>query len=211
MKSLTKFERIRLLRQLGLNTQDDILVRSVEDWTRQQNWLQRFDSYTVRTFRPGPVLGREPYFAVISRSEFEAHWRDLLGQGWALVIAAGVDPKDALLAGTILRQNEVTEVDIVRGSGSVVRQVTHDGQIDSHFTIQEEGLTGNPLIDEALGKVRETERRWVRIDALRRVVYEFSYYRTKVGYKGEDVIFWEITGFNKMDEPGIDLEDLGEI
>ncbi len=201
---LTKFERIRLVRALGLNTEDDILITSERDWQCRQDWLSRHDRFTVRTFRETiERTGIEPYFAVIGRDEFEPHRKKFLAEGWKLIIAEPVDPVDALLAGTILRDGDATEIDIVRGSGSVTRQVTHDGRIDAHVVVRIGELTGDPLLDEALDEIRKTERRWPQLDVLRNVIYEFSYYNVEVGYKREHAIFWEITGYDRMD-PGLD-------
>ena len=207
-QGLTKFERIRLVRRLGLNTQNDILITGEDDWQRNFEWLKQFDRYTVRSFREGPSVGVEPYFAIIDAAAFEQHRQNLLDQGWELIIAEGVDPKEALLAGTILREGEVTEVDIVRGSGSVTRQVTHDGQIDDHFVVNGEDFTGDGFVDEALSKIRELEQMKPNLSFLKKVIYEFSYYQPEVGYKRENVIFWEITGFDKMSDLGIDPQEL---
>ncbi len=207
-QGLTKFERIRLVRRLGLNTQNDILVTCDVAWQRNLEWLKQFDRYTVRSFREGPLVGVEPYFAIIGATDFEKHRRPLLADGWQLIIAEGIDPKDAFLAGTILREGEVTEVDIVRGSGSVTRQVTHDGQIDDHFVVNGEDFTGDKFVDEAISKIRELERCRQHLSFLKKVIYEFSYYQPKVGYKRENAIFWEITGFDKMSDLGIDPEEL---
>lgn len=203
-RPLNKFERIRLVRALGLNTQDDILVTSERDWQRQQAWLSKYGRFTVRTYQEATERsGTEPYFAVIDRHEFEPYRKKFLAEGWKLIIAEPIDPVDALLAGTILRDGNATEIDIVRGSGSVTRQVTHDGRIDAHVVVRNGELTGDPLLDEALDEIRKTERRWPQLDALRNVIYEFSYYNVEVGYKREHAIFWEITGYERMD-PGLD-------
>lgn len=206
-RQLTKFERIRLVRRLGLNTQNDVLITCERDWQIHQDWLAQFSRYTVRSFRDGPIGGVEPYFAIIDADEFEKHRQKLLDGGWNLIVAEGIDPKEALLAGTILREGEITEVDIVRGAGSVTRQVTHDGQIDDHFVVNGEELTGDMFVDEALGKIRESERLRKHLSFLKKVIYEFSYYQPKVGYKRENVIFWEIAGYNKISDLGIDLQD----
>ena len=207
--SLTKFERIRLVRQMGLNTQDDILVTAEEDWRAHRPWLDQFDAYTVRTFpREGSKGGAEPSFEIITRKEFDNHWRRLLAEGWNLIIAEPIDPKDAALAGAILRDGDWTEVEIVRGSGSIVRQVTHKGQVDERFRVQVGDWTTDFMIDDALAKIWEAERKRPHLVALKSVIYEFSWYLPKVGYKRENAIFWEITGRDRMN-PGINPEEIG--
>lgn len=208
MFPLTKFERINLVRRLGLNTQNDILVTSEEEWQRYQPWLNQFDGYTVRTFpREQSRVGTEPSFEIISRGEFENRWKGLLNEGWNLIIAEPIDPKDAVVAGAILRDGSLTEVEIVRGPRPVVRQVTHEGRVDDRFRVHTGGSTGDEMVDEALSKIWEMERTHHNLDGLKSIIYEFSWYRPKVGYKRENAIFWEITGLNRMD-PGINLQEI---
>lgn len=208
-RPLNKLERIRMVRALGLNTEDDVLIRNEEDWQRHWEWLDQHERFTVRSFRePAQRGGTEPYFAVIDRDEFEPHRKRLLLEGWQLIIAEPVDPVDALMAGTILREGDITEVEIVRGSGSVTRQVTHDGRIDARISVTNLDPSGDVLVDEALNKIRLTEEAWPQFDVLRNVIYEFSYYQPRVGYKREHAIFWEITGYERMD-PGLPRKLLG--
>jgi hypothetical protein len=205
---MNKFERIRLIKALGLNTEEDILITSEEDWVRQSRWLNRFDAYTVRAFRQDGVTGTDPYFAVIGREDFEPHRRDWLDRGLMLIIAEPVDPQYAEFAGTILRDGELTEVQIARGPGATVRRVTHEGYIDDTYVVRDRGKsTGDPKVDEALRKVHEVEDRYPHLSSLSHVIYEFSYYRTKVGYRKEHAIFWEITGIDRMD-PGVTPAEL---
>jgi hypothetical protein len=200
---MTKFERIRLVGALGLNTEEDILVRSAEDWSRSADWLDRFDKYTVRTFRLGARNGTEPYFAVIQRDDFDKYRSHLLSEGWQLIVAAPVDPQYAEFAGTVLRNGAETEVQIVRGPGATVRRVTHEGYVDETCRVVGRRPTGDPKVDAILNQIYEVEDRFSQFPELQHVIYEVSYYRTEVGHKKEHAIFWEITGIDKMD-PGID-------
>jgi hypothetical protein len=205
---MNKFERIRLIRSLGLNTEVDIVVTSEEDWVRQSSWLKRFHAYTVRAFREDGVAGTDPYFAVIDRDDFEPYRRDWLSKGWLLIIAEPVDPQFAEFAGTILRDGDLTEVQIAHGAGATVRRVTHEGHIDETCVVRgREQSTGDSKVDEALRQVYEVEDRYPHLSTLKHVIYEFSYYRTKVGYRKEHIIFWEVTGIDKMD-PGITHAEL---
>ena len=205
---MTKFERIRLVRELGLNTQNDILVRSEEEWRRYLPWLDQFDGYTVRTFHHDQSrTDTAPCFEIIGKAEFEKHWRELLRDGWNLIIAEPIDPKEAEIAGAILRDQDWTDVEIVRGASPAVRQVTHEGRVDERFRVWGDELTNNWMIDEALAKIREVECRFGWLEALKKVIYEFSYYRPKVGYKKDNLIFWEITGLDQID-PGINPQEI---
>ena len=207
-KGLNKFERIKLVKILGLNTRDVVLITSHNDWGEYQPWLKQFDKYTISAFKNTPTVGTDPYFAVIKATDFENHRKKLLDEEWNIIVSEGVDPKEALFAGTILRDGDLSEVDVSCGAGAVVRDVTHNGKIDKHFALDGLESSGDKLIDEALGKIRSVEEGRPHLPALRRVIYEFSYYKTEVGHKRENAIFWEITGFSNLGDIGISLQDL---
>lgn len=205
---MNKLQRIRVLRLLGLNTEEDILVQSEQDWQTNAAWLNQFTHYTVRTFREGPTEQTEPYHAIISRADFAKRRHTLLRGGWKLIVAAPIDPTYAEFAGAILREGTLTQVEIARRPGAVVRMVTHEGLIDKTYTVRDgRRLTGDQKVDDALRRVYEVEDRWSSVPALSHVIYEFSYYQIQVGWKREHAIFWEITGIDSVD-PGIDLAQL---
>jgi hypothetical protein len=207
---LDKFQRIQLVRALGLNTQEDVLITSEDDWENHQSWLDRFDRYTVRSFHKDPSrTGSDPCFEIIDREEFEKHRSRLLEEGWNLIIAAPVDPADAAFAGAIMRDGEKAIVEISRGPNPIVRQVTHRGQIDDRFVVGIGESFGDSMVDEALAQIWHLERRLSKLQALRSAIYEFSYYHNPVGHKRQNVIFWEITGHDRTD-PGIDPKRLTE-
>jgi hypothetical protein len=207
-KKLNKFERVNLVKALSLNAPNNILITSHNDWEEQNQWLSQFENFTVRSFRAAPSESSDPCFPFISAKEFEKHRADLLDSGWNLIIAEGLDPSKLLFSGTVLREGDLTEVDLAMGPGVTPREVTHNGRIDKHFSLDGEDLSGDRLVDEVLAKIREVETARGERESLKNVIYEFSYYGPKVGHKKENVIFWEITGFKKLDDLGEDLISL---
>ena len=208
---MNKLERIDIVRLLGLNTQEHVLISSEDDVTQNSSWLAAVDKYTVRTFSRTPRHVTEPSFPIIDAREFlERHLRQLLRDGWNVIVARGIDPQYAEFAGAIMRDGWQTVVEIAYGipygRPVTVRRVSHEGLIDRAFECHGAGCyVGDEKVDSALAQVYAVERRFPAIEGLRHVIYEFSYYAIPVGWKRENIIFWEITGVNRM-EPDLDPE-----
>jgi hypothetical protein len=197
---LNKFERIRLVRYLGLNTEDSVLVASRADLAKHTPFLSKCDRFSVRTFRPGLDAPYEPHFPIVSEAEFESDCVPLLERGYNLIVANGIDPVDALLAGCIWARRDDYLVEAALGPGTV-RRVTHGGQIDLSLKLAGARPRSAPAeISEALGVLAETEDSWATQVVLRNVLYEFSVYRAPVGWAEQRVIFWEIRGLDGHDK-----------
>ena len=193
-----KYERIRLLRHLGLNTEVSVLIESALDLQAHQRFLAPLDRVSVRTFsRTGAV--DEPHFPILSRADFERDCIPLLDQGYSLIVATPIDPADALLAGCILRRAQDFLVEVALGPGTV-RRVTHDGKIDLQMELSgPDDRRCQPEIRPALVELLHAERHSPGNMTLREVLYEFSVYSGPVGWKKEPAIFWDITGLGDQD------------
>lgn len=196
---MNKFERVRLLRHLGVNTENSVLLQSLADIDREAEFLSRFDRYSVRTFQREVDRMGEPHFPVVSRAEFETSCLPLLSQGYCLMVAEPVDPGDALFAGSLVRSADGFLVEVASGPWTV-RRVTHDEQIDVRLEVHHPRDIEDPVeIRDALLKIAALESRWRSDLILTDVVYEFSVYRLPVGWKRERSIFWEILGLGGRD------------
>ncbi len=197
--AMNKFERVRLLRHLGLNTENSVLLQSLADVDREASFLSRFDHYSVRTFQRDVDRMGEPHFPFVSKAEFDASCLPLLSEGYCLMVAEPVDPSDALFAGALLRSADGFLVEVATGPGTV-RRVTHDGQIDVQLGVRDPREIEDPVdIRDALLKITALEFRWRSDLILTDVVYEFSVYRVPVGWKRQRSIFWEIRGLEGRD------------
>ena len=196
---LNKFERIRLVRYLGLNTEDSVLVESEADLERHAVFLANCERYSVRTFRPGLDTPYEPHFPIVSADEFELDCLPLLDRGYSLIVANGIDPVEALVAGCIWTRARDYLIEAAIGPGTV-RRVTHLGEID--LSVRVSGsmhMAAPPEIRGALSMLEETEHTWATDVDLKDVLYEFSVYRSPVGWAQDQVIFWEIRGLDRQD------------
>ena len=116
---MNKFDRIQILKVLGLNTEQNVLVSSKGDWDKHHDFLRRFSKYSVSTFKETPYGRGAPHFPIISRFELEQRLQDLLKDGLNLIIAAPIDPKDAELAGCLLHNAGTVSAEVALGPGTV--------------------------------------------------------------------------------------------
>lgn len=192
-----KYERIVLLRHLGLNTEVSVLIESPTDLEKHHSFLAPLERMSVRTFSKKGTR-QEPHFAIVERAEFQRACLPLLDQGYSLIVATPIDPADAQLAGCILRRPQDFVVEVALGPGTV-RRVTHDGKIDLQVELSgPHDPRCQPEVRPALAELAEVERRWGRKLPLVDVLYEFSVYSHPVGWKSERVIFWEVTGLGEQ-------------
>lgn len=193
---MNKFKRIQLVRTLGLNTEESVLVSNDKDWELHRGFLQSSSVFSVRTFKSEQLLGNEPHYPVISREELADRYISLLHSGFKLIIAKCIDPADAQMAGGMLYEGSAFHVEVALGPGTV-RRVTREGRIDLTVKAIPGKPSGNRLIDEAVKEawrgLRTLHANIPELD-LKGLLYEFSVYGKPVGSKHEKVIFWELVG-----------------
>ena len=198
-RTVNKFDRIRLVRYLGLNTEESVLVESRTDLDKHAGFLARLDKYSVRTFLRRRESRGDPHFPIVTQGELQSACVPLLDQGYSLIVANPIDPADAALAGCIVRHSSDFLVEVALGPGTV-RRVTHKGSIDRTLELSgPEDPRCGPQIAEALRALTAAESHWASRIQLTDVLYEFSAYRHPVGWKNEQIIFWEIRGLGGRD------------
>ena len=193
---MNKFQRIQLVRALGLNTEESVLISNDKDWELHQGFLQSSSAFSVRTFKSEQLLGDEPHYPVILREELANKYFSLLNSGFNLIIAKCIDPANAQMAGGMLYEGSAFHVEVALGPGTV-RRVTREGRIDLTVKAIPGKPCGNHLIDEAVKEgwrgLRTLQSKIPELD-LEGLLYEFSVYGGPVGWKHEKVIFWELVG-----------------
>ena len=198
-RKMNKFERIRLLEFLGLNTEVSVLVEDIVDLKKHSAFLGRLDSMSVRTFAASAEPTFEPHFPIVSQPEFEATCLPLLDQGLSLIVAEPIDPVDAVLAGCVAHERQGFVIEVALGPGTV-RRVTRDGRVDRAWRVSSPNdLAADPEIGSVLEKVVAVEQTWSQDISLVPVLYEMSIYKNAVGTRREHIIFWEIQGLDGHD------------
>jgi len=181
---LNKFERVNLLERWGLNVPESILydMGSEIDFS-DPVFLRWGNRLSIRTFpQHGSDFGT-PYYFDIPVEEAKTLVPSLLNK-YNLVINEPINPKHAKLAGCImLEESRPITVEVARGAGVTVRDVTSGRRIDERYTVDKVNDIGDSDIREAVSKALQIPRR--------NLVIEFSVYTIDIGLKKEPIIYWD--------------------
>ena len=132
MPVLNKFQRIKNVRALGLNTEDSILVTPDSDFVTFFEFIIGLDQVSIRTFFPDNRPGITPHVPIIAIKDLKAKIEELHNLGLWLIIAKPIDPADCEFAGAIEKNGFNVYVELAKGP-CTTRKVTHEGIIDYKF------------------------------------------------------------------------------
>jgi len=187
-----KYERVKLLEQWGLNVPESYLYEMGSSIDLSAPIFERWGNHlSMRTFPKQAPEFESPYYFDISVEE--AHkLAPRLVASYNVVVNEPINPRDAKLAGCMmLEKGKPIVIEIARGSGVVVRDVTSGRRIDERYTVRRP----NELPDPDL--------RWAVSEALKvprsNLVLEFSLYTINIGIKKESLIFWDFVGLEITD------------
>lgn len=181
------------MRNLGLNTEDSILIKGKEYFDRLNEFVKDLDAVSIRTVNPKSDVGLTPHYPYVERSEIVVSVEKLLAGGYWPIVAKPIHPRDALLAGTIMRAESIYTVELAQGPYTT-RRVTHEGKIDISITIDTHGSiesTGQ-MSDETHTHIASMMSALSSLK-LRNYIAEISYYSIPVGWRNQPVIIWELT------------------
>ena len=181
---MNKYERIEFVRELGLNTEENILIKPDESITIYQDFIEQESEFSIRTFRGDDL--KTPHCPIVKKSELYTILDILQKDNYDIILARPINPKDCEFAGAIRKTLDSVIVEIADGP-CTVRRVTHEGIIDKRYVLDyfKRGTT-DYKINSCLSEINKT--------GLTDVIFEFSYYKIPVGYKNQNFICWEITG-----------------
>lgn len=183
-KRLNKFERVKLLEQWGLNVPMSYLYRKGSSMDFSAPVFERWGNrLSLRTFPNEGLEFESPYYFDISVEEAKQSVPSLLAE-YNVVINEPINPKDAKLAGCImLQEGQPTTVEIARGPGVIVRDVTSGQRVDEMYTAQTMQDISDPDIRQALSEAFKVP--------LSNIVLEFSVYTKRIGILKQPLIFWD--------------------
>ena len=184
MKKLTKYDKIKLVRDYGLNTEENILVTPVTKPKKYLTFLANLSACSIRTFKDDNI--KTPHYAHIEKLKALDLIPELQREKYNIILATPINPKDCAFAGCIWHGLETTIVEVADGPGTV-RRVTHENAISRRYTLNNftQENTNDPRINIALRKIRNI--------GFSHIIYEFSWYNKKVGHLNENFICWEMT------------------
>ena len=179
---MNKYDKILLVRQLGLNTEDNMLVKSEDQLDEMWSFVGAELAISLRTMHPTDNHIKTPHYPFVLKQDIEARVREVLGSGFYGIVAHPINPEDAILAGAALIEDGKIHIELANGP-CTVRRVTHDGIID-YMVIHPGPDPGRREIHEMIEELKKVP--------YQTCVVELSYYRIPVGYKQENVIIWDI-------------------
>jgi len=182
--NLNKYERIEKVRLLGLNTEENILVKPDSKSIIYQTFLKDLDKCSIRTFRNDEH--NVPHYPILTKEEALNIIPILQKQEYNCIVATPIDPKDCEFAGACLKTIDELIIEIADGPGTV-RRVTHESKIDRSYTIPIYSIqkTSDLKVNQCIAKFKNVY--------LNNIIFEFSWYKIPVGYNYENFICWEVT------------------
>jgi len=197
--SLNKYQKIELVRMLGLNTEENILINSTDnddiDRLAAFGHEHNLKQVSIRTMSTGESL-ETPHYPTVNGSEIWDIIEYVTSKGLVAIVATCIDPSYARLAGAIWKKDKVYSGELAIGPHTV-RRVTRDGIVDISF----EYFHWNDLLTITVGRssLSRPELGMVRtmIDECTKIPFskcliELSYYSIPVGWNKQNVIIWDI-------------------
>lgn len=198
---MNKWQRIRLVRQLGLNTEESILIEPEQvSLAKTCEFISERETFSLRTFNTNDN-SYHPHYPVISKKRLDKVMPELLEKGFSIILANCINPKDAEFAGCGYKRGRSVTLEVKYGAVTV-RKVTHDGDIDK--TIQTGLVCGVSTGDRRFDAII----REIRLAPVDECIFEFSWYSFPVGWRKQCMIFWEVTGAT---EKGVIYSETGEV
>lgn len=191
-KRLNKFQRVKLMEQWGLNVPESVLYNMGSEIDFSDPIFKRWGNrLSIRTFPPHGSDFGTPYYFDIAVEEAETIVPTLFAK-YNLVINEPINPKHAKLAGCIMLEESLPiTVEVAKGGGVTVRDVTSGRRIDERYTVQEVNEIADSDIRQAVSKVLKIPRR--------NLIIEFSVYSIDIGIKKEPIIYWDFTDLGYLE------------
>jgi len=202
-----KIQRMLKLKKLGLNCPEYIVIRRGSDTSlleKEKEWSIRSFPFsgvvqdkTVLQALKGAGLGDliesnvvPPHAPAIETEDAKEFCWILLNYNFHPMACPVINPKDAMWAGCALRTAKGVRMELAYGP-VMVRKVSRDGEIDITYNITRENLELMP--DFSVGFAARIIMEKVPVGS----IVEVSLYKVDVGYKKENIIFWDVMPRNK--------------
>lgn len=185
---MNKFERVQFLKKHGLNVVSYRLVKNKVEFHKLLEELGEDSRINIRTFMEKAESYGRPMYLKLNKEKAFAQGLKLLDFGFTLMLGMvdnnACDPKDCIISGTCLKKKDTYILEVTLGPGTV-RRVTHGVKIDQKFIIPRGIPHTNEIIDQVITNAEDFP--------LENIILEWGYYFTQVGYKGENLIFFDFT------------------
>lgn len=180
-----KFSSIEFLKDKGLNVPRCILINDIDSLTEK---ISNYRKVSIRTFKDEDVLC--PHMPNREYSpELINECISLIGQGYNLILAEPIDPKNAVVKGNVRMDSNGWVMEYIKGAGTV-RDIEKTSTADKNY-----GFITND-IQSATKRIGPGAASIIRdIEKLfwgRSIIVEWSIYSKNIGVHNNRIIFWEI-------------------
>lgn len=211
-KVLTKLQRAERLRELGFNVPSYVAINSTAD-IRYFREKREEDRFSIRTQPKSKWITKEvmrlegkalieaakelgiliedtvpPHAYNVTRDQAICICGMLSGSPFTALVCDAIDYQNSAWAGAAIRQDNKITVELAKGP-CMVRKVTHDGIVDLRVVYNmADQCTAIPSDEEwpglatALYELRNLPNN---------MIAELSWYKVPVGYKRENLLFWD--------------------
>ena len=190
MDGLTKFDRINILKQYGLNVLPYTLFKKGTNWDLVMKVVLSFpENISVRT--QNPLGGLDVYYPKnvnIQQQDALPNIKQYLND-YDVLISEAINPDLCCICGNIALLKDQIILETVNGAGTLDR-LTRENKLDNSWVVNYFNYR-NEIKDVRLQKVINK----VLNLPMRNIIIEFSIYREKVSIFNDDYIVWEFTNY----------------
>lgn len=188
---MNKFDRIQYIQRLGFNTENSIQLKSTnDDAMKMFEWFTKsLTQISLRCYNPKDEKASVPHFPIINVHDAPDKIKLITSNGLVAIVATPIDPKYAIYAGTIWKEDVTITIELAKGP-CTVRKVTHDGIIDISIILHN--------LQSDADKIKDTRVAEMIVEAMafphKHCILEMSYYSIPIGTKNKNIIIWDVTG-----------------
>jgi len=201
MEIVDKFKRLMILKILGFNTPDAVVIYRNEPIykavSKILSFYKKYEKLSIRTFLDiEDYTYIPPHFPNLDKNEALLKTLELLSAGYNILLQQGVRPtngNDEYLC-LVMKTGSKIIIEMAKGPGTV-RKLTIEGKIDDRFEITSEEDEDYRRMPTELQYIYEI----IKECELDNVIFEVSIYREPVvGHNRE--VFWGFTKAGGVEE-----------
>jgi hypothetical protein len=171
------------MREHGLNTPDCILIHPDKGLTDDDvRYIHSHWALQMRSFRYEKE-GGHPIFLKITPEECVDEIKKLQEQGFFCIPGPSIPVEERLFSGACWKRDEEEPIIVETVKESTPRKITRENIVEKRY-VNSEPNTKDDHVNRIIDLVKQFP--------VNNVVLEFTCSRNPVGWKNENVLFWEI-------------------
>lgn len=180
---MDKFERLDFMRGHGLNTPDCILIPPDKGLTDDDvKYIYSQGELQMRAFRSDKE-GGNPIFLKLTSEECIEEIKKLQEQGFFCMPGPYISVEHKIFSGACWKRNDNDPIIVETSKSKTPRTVTRDNIVEKRY-INSKPNTKDDHVNRIIDLVKQFP--------VNNIVLEFTCSRNPVGWKNENILFWEI-------------------